>query len=103
MTTEQKHHYWLQHFKQWALSQLPQKEYCKQHNLNIATFGYWRTKLCRKAPVKPKLIPVTIHKPSPWIKVFLPNGIRLEIQALSLPDILPLLNHAVQEASDAAS
>lgn len=102
MTSEQKQQHWQQLFNDWQQSQLSQKDFCKNHDLNLATFGYWRTKLCTKTAPKPKFIPVTIQKPLPWIKVFLPGGIRLEIPSHSFSEFLPLLTQSDQEAFDVA-
>ena len=42
--------YWLNHIKQWQSSNLKNTEYCKIHQLNIKSFGNWKTKLYRIYP-----------------------------------------------------
>ena len=37
MTTEQKREHWQHHIEAWKHSQLTQPEYCKQHNLSLAS------------------------------------------------------------------
>lgn len=103
MTSEQKKHYWQQHFNDWEQSQLSQSDFCKKNDLNIGTFGYWRTKLCSKVVAKPKFIPVTVQKPLPWVKVFLPSGIRLEIPINSIAEVLPLLTQSAREIINVTS
>lgn len=105
MTLEQKQTYWLQHFKDWEQSKLSQQNYCKEHHVNFATFGYWRTKLCRKVNMKAqsKLIPITLQKSPLWLKVFLPSGIRLEVPVNALADILPILHKSVPGELHASS
>lgn len=64
---------------------ITQKAYCKEHNLNPATFGTGELNYAEKVKIKakPKLIPVTLQILSPWIKVILPTDIRKPIDGLS--------------------
>lgn len=52
MTTEQKRTHWQSHIDNWQQSGVSQTEYCKQHGLKLANFGYWRTRLKKpNAPI----------------------------------------------------
>jgi hypothetical protein len=95
MTTEQKRTFWQKHIDGWQQSRLSQPAYCKQHDLKLANFGYWRTRLS-KTQRSNKFIPVDLGS-NVQARVSLPNGIRLEVPVHSLADVLPLLNRAVLE------
>lgn len=97
MTSEQKRTVWQQHIDNWLESQLSQKDFCQKHNLILATFGYWRTKLKQKPKTTKKFIPVNTAKQTGTVKIFLPSGIHLEVPAYALADILPLVSQTVQE------
>ena len=44
-TTRHTPDQWQQLVEQYATSGLTQKDFCQQHNIRPATFGYWRGKL----------------------------------------------------------
>ncbi len=95
MTAEQKQTFWQQHISEWEKSGLTQTAYCKQHNIKLANFGYWRTRLNRSNPSR-KLIPVPIESVT-MIRLALPNGIRLEAPLHALNDVLQQIGHNLQE------
>jgi len=37
--------FWLKHVQQWQRSQALQIQYCKEHNLSVTAFRWWRRKL----------------------------------------------------------
>lgn len=39
-----KRAFWNAHLKAWTETELTQAEYCRQHNLSIKSFGYWKRK-----------------------------------------------------------
>lgn len=97
MTTEQKRTFWQNHIHGWQQSGLSQPKYCKQHDLKLANFGYWRTRLSK--PNRPnKLIPVDI-KSTAQARLSLPSGIRLEVPVHALAEVLPLLSQSALESS----
>ncbi len=101
MTQEEKQMHWAAHIEGWQQSELTQPDYCKQQNISYVQFGYWRTRLNRKASPEPqsdtKLIPVKITTPlSSTVNLYLPEGIRLDIPAHSLEGILPIVYRAVR-------
>jgi hypothetical protein len=40
--------YWLEHIRQWQQSHSTQCEYCRQRDLSITAFRWWRRELVRK-------------------------------------------------------
>ena len=42
---DKKRTLWQSHIESWQASKLTQAAYCKQSDINLATFTYWRTKL----------------------------------------------------------
>ena len=40
--------YWLEHIRQWQQSHSTQSEYCRQRDLSITAFRWWRRELVRK-------------------------------------------------------
>ncbi len=93
MTAEQKQTFWQHHISDWKKSSLTQTAYCKQHNIKLANFGYWRTRLNKSCSPK-KLIPVQIE-PDAMIRLALPSGIRLETPLHVLSDVLKHINHSL--------
>jgi len=96
MTPEQKAEFWRKHIETWRQSTLPQKTYCQQHDLTMASFGYWRTRLKRGTVENKKLIPVKLPSMPATINIYLPTGLRLEIPAHTLADILPVVHQTLQ-------
>lgn len=102
-TSKEKKDYWFKHILLWQNSQLTQKRYCQQENLNPSTFIYWRTKFLKmeishsptqdtdKASSVPTLVPIQLKQPEPAAKPILctlnlSNGFHLaihDLQALS--------------------
>lgn len=44
---DEREQYWRSHLESWALSGLSQAEYCRQNDLNIARFGYWKRRFSK--------------------------------------------------------
>lgn len=96
MTKAEKFQYWQQHIDNWRQSGKPQQEFCAENQLSYSTFGYWRTKLNGERKAESKWLPVHVA-PSAAVAVCLPGGIRLEVPAAALADVLPVVYRAVQE------
>ena len=99
MASENKRDFWRRHIEGWRQSKLSQKTYCQQQGISFASFGYWRARLKRQTESGGKLIPVNIAKASSSVTVFLPLGVRLEIPAHTLAEVLPVIVCSVQETS----
>ena len=99
MTLENKRDFWQQHMEGWCQGKQSQKEYCKQQDLSFASFGYWRTRLNRQTETRSKFISVNVPNVSASVNVFLPIGLRLELPAHALAELLPVIVRSVQEDS----
>ncbi len=96
MKSVQKKEFWQQHIQAWEKSKLPQKVYCQQNNISYANFGYWRTRSkCMEKP-SPKLVPVTLTRPT-MVMMTLPIGIRIEVSASALAEVLPVVVRCQQD------
>lgn len=47
---QDKQSFWEPHIRGWKESGISQADYCRDQELNIRVFGYWKRKLCRKTP-----------------------------------------------------
>ena len=98
MKSDQKKDFWQQHIHEWSKSELPQKVYCQQNNISFASFGYWRTRLNRLQKPSKKLIPVTLTHSSAVVVMTLPMGVRIDVPAHVLNEVLPVILRACHEA-----
>ena len=81
--TDIKAQYWNEHFTAWEASGLSQVEYCKQHDLKLANFTYWRT---RSNKTRRKFMPLSSPAVSERLILDLPHGIRpVSYTHLTLP------------------
>lgn len=98
MSPTEKEQFWQQHFAAWQASGLSQAEYCKQHGLKFSNFAYWRTRNNRK---RRKLMPLSLPSASPHERLVLdlPHGIRLELPAQALGEVLPTVLRALRETA----
>jgi hypothetical protein len=96
MASEKKADFWRKHSESWEQSSLPQKTYCQQNNLTMASFRYWRTRLKRSTPDK-KLIPVTLSICASTVNLYFPTGLRLEVPTPALAEVLPLVHRFLQD------
>jgi hypothetical protein len=96
MKSAEKKAFWQQHIQTWEQGKLPQKVYCQQHNISFASFGYWRTRLKRLEKPAPKLVPVTLTRPT-MVMMTLPMGIRIEVPTNALAQVLPVIIRCQQD------
>jgi len=61
-----KEKFWQGHIAGWETSGLSQQVYCRNNNLAVASFGYWRRKFKLQVakPDKPRFYPLTVTTPS---------------------------------------
>lgn len=77
--------FWKGHLEAWDLGGLTQVTYCREHDLSLASFGYWRRRLRASTPVTPSrsaLVPIVIDEitmPTEVIEVRLPNGLQAQL------------------------
>ncbi len=82
-----KHEFWFRHIKSQSISGLSQVQYCRDHQLKIATFHYWKAKL-ENQNISRSLLPVSIQpdvKPpsssfSSGISIAVNNQLRIELE-----------------------
>lgn len=98
MTPTEKAQFWHDHFTAWQSSGLSQGAYCEQHGLKFSNFTYWRTRHNRQ---QRKLVPLSMPASAPLDRVTLdlPYGVRLGLPSTALPDVLPVVLHALQALS----
>ncbi len=86
---------WQAHFAAWKSSGLSQAEYCKQHDLKLSNFTYWRSRVNKP---QRKFMPISAPAGTDRLVMSLPCGIRLELTAQTLPAVLPTVLRALQDA-----
>ena len=98
MEPSDKEAFWSKHFEDWQSSGLFQIAYCKQHDLKISNFTYWRTRQIKR---QRKFLPMAVEPPgsSDRVVIDLPYGIRLEVGSQSLSTLLPGILKTVQDAA----
>lgn len=96
MTSEQKQIFWQEHIDGCRQSHLSQRDYCKQHDLTFSSFSYWRTRINRLSTQGNKLIPVRLSESLASVRIFLPDGLRLDVPAHALAEVLPIVYRTVQ-------
>ena len=90
MTRSEKQVFWKTHIEGWRSSGKSQKAYCEEQSISLVRFGYWRKRF-----VKPgKLIPVKMPSSAPSAKLFLPNGIRIEVPLNAIAQVVAALKEA---------
>lgn len=66
--------FWRKHVQQWQRSSATQSQYCREHDLSIAAFHWWRRKLThRHAPVEPQR-GVATEPVTTFTEIRLPEG-----------------------------
>ncbi|WP_163339171.1 hypothetical protein [Desulfopila sp. IMCC35008] len=59
--TESKADFWQRHIEVCNRSSLTQTQYCRQHSLALATFGYWKRRLNMTRQKKARFYPLTVQ------------------------------------------
>ncbi len=75
---QSKEECWSHHIESWSTSDLTQVRYCQEHNLKIATFHYWKSKLEQQSRPRP-LLPVSIQPAIKPILSSFSSGISIPI------------------------
>lgn len=97
---EEKRRYWEDHVNQWQSSGESQSNYCRQHQLHLHQFTYWKQALDGKSSkavatsagfVKVEVIPAP-QLSTQRLSIRLPNGIHIEgANADNLPMIQEIM------------
>jgi len=76
----EKQRRWQHHIEQWAQSGQSQAEYCRQHNLKIRRFNYFKSRLKKKnIPVQFVEIPVEPVQAPLFLKLNIGSDFQVEI------------------------
>jgi hypothetical protein len=83
----------------WEQTDTTQAEYCRQKNLNLSTFGYWKRKI--SAPTVAKFVEVHVKENIPLpgsssIKVLIGDDLAIEVGDGFNPDSLRKVVMAVR-------
>lgn len=87
MATERRHNQltekqkrWQHHVEQWSKSGISQAEYCRQNNLNVRCFHYFKSRLQQKnLPVQFVQVPVEPVSAPSILKLNTGSGFQVEI------------------------
>lgn len=82
---------WQQHLNHWRDSGLSQIEFCKQQNIAVHNFQYWRKRLLPKPGKSTAMIPVAIRQVAP-ARLRLGPQVMIELPTKALPDLLLALH-----------
>lgn len=80
---------WQKHLDDQVTSGLSQVDYCKQHNIKVATLQYWRKKL--KPAVTKKLIPMVNSSSPVQARLQLGSSVVIDLPSHEIPALLASL------------
>ena len=89
---ENKRQFWRQHFEQWEQSGISQAAYCRQHELKLHCFIYWRKKFRRRT-----------QSPIPLVQVQMPPNLTQTtgpVGAFSKIRLRVAANHCIEVERD---
>lgn len=69
---------WRSHIQAWQRSGLSQAGYCRQHDLVLSRFGYWRRKLQGRLSPASGFVRVVPRSTSEGLSVRLPSGLEIK-------------------------
>ena len=99
MKTINKTQFWQDHITAWQGSSLSQTAYCKQREIKLHNFAYWRNRLSPAKAPSAKLIKLGGIPASSRMIMNLPLGVRLELSASDLSVVLPAVLHILRESN----
>ena len=68
--------------EQWRAGGTTQKEFCRQHQIKLSTFGYWNTRYRRHQNEQGGgFVQVASSYSSQDIEIIYPNGVRLSLSS----------------------
>lgn len=91
-TGDEKSEYWGKQVDLWKASGLTQPQFCKQHELTLSTFTYWRSRIYRQTRAKqnkqllPLKLPTAQATHAAYLRIRLLTGIVVEVPAM-LPSV----------------
>jgi len=95
---EDKPSYWQAQVSSWRRSGLSQAQFCRDHNLRVRNFGYWKRKFSRSSSVA-RFVPLRVKSspsPSSSLGLVLDSGLRIEVRDGFSHDTLRDLIHTLR-------
>lgn len=74
-----KQRYWQRHVEQWKKSGLSQAAYCRECNLNIKSFNYFKSRLKKNLPVQFVQLPVEPVRVPSFLKLNIGSSFQIDI------------------------
>jgi len=74
-----KQRYWQRHIEKWSQSGLSQAAYCREYNLKIKGFTYFKSRLKKNLPVQFVQVPVEPVSVPSFVKLNVGSSFQIEI------------------------
>ena len=74
-----KQKYWQHHIETWSQSGLSQAAYCREYNLKIKSFTYFKLRLKKNLPVQFVQVPVEPVRVPSFVKLNVGSSFQIEI------------------------
>jgi len=92
---KRKREYWSSHIERWQESGLSQSDYCREHDLKDHQFIYWKKRIVRTETAS-KFVSLNLRsftekqplQPGCPLRVVVPNGLKVEVEAGFDPHLL---------------
>jgi len=100
LTREEKPSYWQEQVSSWRRSGLSQAQFCRDRNLKVRDFGYWKRKFSQSSSAV-SFVPLRVKssaiRPSSPLGLVLDSGLRIEVREGFSPGTLRDLIHTLRE------
>ena len=84
----ERRRFWKAHIQNWSKSGLLQTEYCRQNNLNVHRFGYWKKKFSVEASAaSPKFVQlpaIPSARPSGIVADHISSGLEIQLGNITI-------------------
>ncbi len=74
-----KQKYWQRHIEKWSQSGLSQAAYCREYNLKIKSFTYFKSRLKKNLPVQFVQVPIEPARVPSFLKLNISSNFQIEI------------------------
>jgi len=78
----EKRRFWVDHIQAWQASGISQVEYCRQNNLKMHQWWYWRKRISHNSDSEVTFVPLNFSSGKQYrasVNVVTPNGYRIEV------------------------
>jgi len=99
LTGADKPSYWQAQVSSWRRSGLSQAQFCRDHNLKVRDFGYWKRKFSQSSSAV-SFVPLRVKSspsPSSSLGLVLDSGLCIEVREGFSPGTLRDLIHTLRE------